>query len=68
MLAESFTPDTMNISTTGYSYITIHGINTKHGMRVHLNYLTDSLATAWDKVEELHPEVQVTGHTLHLAS
>jgi len=70
-LDESFTPDTMNTSTTsatGYSYITIHGINTKHGMRVHLNYLTDSLAAAWDKVAELHPDVQVTGHTLHVAS
>ncbi len=50
------------------THITIHGINTRLNYRVHLNYLTDSLATAWDKVEELHPDVVVTGHTLHLGS
>ena len=49
-----------------FSHVTVHGWDERLNVNVSLNYLTDSVAYAFDRCEELHPDVRITGHTLHI--
>ena len=48
------------------AYVTVHGRNERHGTNVSLNYATDNAAEAFELCEKLHPDVRITGHTLHI--
>jgi len=56
----------MEITAPCFTHITVHGRDERHNLNVSLNYLTDSVAHAFKRCEELHPNVRITGHTLHI--
>ena len=56
----------METAAPCFSHVTVHGWDERLNVNVSLNYLTDSVAYAFDRCEELHPDVRITGHTLHI--